>query len=183
MLSLDVTIPGPPVGQSRGRAGVVMTKNGPVMVNGRPIVRVHDPAKSRTWKATAQDHIRDAMAGRELLEGPVVAIVESWIPLPATQHRKRAPVAAGWNLGAKDSDNLAKAVLDSANGVAWVDDRCVALLISAKMTAAQGEPPRVRLRAMKLSTFRAMSEAIVEVALRLDNAAVERTIESVGAGR
>lgn len=167
---LDVTIPGAPVGQARGRAGAVYTKNGPLLVNGRVIVKVHDPAKSRTWKATAQDHIRAAMDERPLFDGPLCVVVESWFACPTSEHRKREPVPARWNVGAKDVDNLAKAVLDAANGVAWVDDRSVALLLSVKLTAAQGDPPKVRMVATPLGQMRSTMTAIGDLLERVEEA-------------
>lgn len=153
--SVTATIPGAPVGQARGRAGAIYRKGpgGPVPVmtkTGRVIVNVHDPIKSRNWKATAQAHYAAALGDRSPLEGPIVVVVESIFALPVSGYRKRDPRKREWNQGQKDVDNLAKAALDAANGVLWKDDREVAILVSFKVTAAQDELPGVRVTATEI---------------------------------
>lgn len=161
---INVKIPGPPVGQARGRAGVVYRKGAdgrpePVTVpskwpggTDRVVTKVHDPAKSRDWKGTAQEHILRAVkaSGGKALQGPILAVVENVFALPKGRELKASARPTEWNVGAKDIDNLAKAALDAGNGVAWGDDREIALLVTWKRTAAQGELPYVRLRAWEL---------------------------------
>ncbi len=150
---LDIFLPGEPVAQGRGRAGVVYRKGGvPVMVNGRPMVRVHDPEKSRSWKGTAQVHIQEAMAGEPLLEGPLRVEILAIFTCPKSAWKKRAPVPRRWHTGAKDTDNIAKAVLDSGLGVLYVDDGQVAELRVRKVIGAQGEAPGVHLQVEEIAT-------------------------------
>lgn len=47
--------------------------------------------------------------------------------------------AACWRPSTPDGDNIAKAVMDALNGIAWTDDAVVCELVSRKRYAAQGE--------------------------------------------
>jgi Holliday junction resolvase RusA-like endonuclease len=61
-------------------------------------------------------------------------------PRPASKTRKRGENPPYPKAGKPDADNLAKAVLDALNGLAWNDDSQVAILYVAKWV---GEPGRV----------------------------------------
>lgn len=50
-------------------------------------------------------------------------------------------------MNSKDVDNIAKAVLDSGNGICWIDDRQIAVLHICKLIGAQNEAPHVRVHA------------------------------------
>jgi Holliday junction resolvase RusA-like endonuclease len=136
--TLYVTIPGEPIAQGRGRA---------VRVGAG--VRVVDPKRSRNWKATAQAHMREAMGTNPVPDGPVRVEIDAVWP-PQGPPRKRHPRPEAWRPKSPDADNVAKAVLDAGNGVLWLDDRQVVDLRIMKTHAAQGAPPRVVVRVMKL---------------------------------
>lgn len=117
-----ITIPLPPQGKGRGRA---------VRIGAG--VRVITPAKTRNYEATVADLARAAV-GDLLLEGPLG--VKIWAVFPRSQElckvykktgRPKHPTAWLWAHRVRiDVDNIAKTILDSLNGVAWVDDRQVA---------------------------------------------------------
>ncbi len=100
-------------------------------------------AKSRTWKATAQCHMRDAMAGASPLQGALSVEIAATFTCPRSHWRKRAPLPRRWHISRPDADNLAKAVKDAGKGVLWLDDSQVAHLIVVKVIGAQGEAPRL----------------------------------------
>ena len=129
---LIISIPGEPVAQARPRIAVVA---------GRP--RAYDPKTSRDWKATAQQHARDQMAraGAAMFTGPVCVSISFVFTRPQTTYRKRKPRGREPKTTKPDADNLAKAVLDALNGVAWIDDRQVYELHMVKLVGAQGEAP------------------------------------------
>lgn len=133
---LEISIPGEPCAQGRPRFAR----------RGRFVV-AYDPAKSRNWKATAQQHMRDAR-GPDVppLQGPVSCEISATFTCPKGDWRKREPQSRRWHWKKPDPENVAKAVLDAATGVLWLDDSQVARLVVVKAIGAQGEAPRVWLR-------------------------------------
>lgn len=151
-MRLEVTIPGPPVAQGRGKVGKWKSKDG------REGVTVRDPTKSRNWKATAQGHMQVVAA--QALEGverwdpasPLLLTIKAVFPCPASQYRKTTPVPRRRACGSRnDCDNLAKAVMDAGNGVLWLDDGQIAVLHVEKWIGAQGEAPYVKLTVEELA--------------------------------
>lgn len=146
-MRLEVTIPGPPVAQGRGKVGRWKAKDG------REGVTVRDPAKSRNWKATAQEHMFSAALAFDWADysGFVATVplrldVTAVFACPTGQYRKTTPVARRRATGSRnDCDNLAKVVMDAGNGVLWLDDGQIAELHVEKWIGAQGEAPYVRL--------------------------------------
>ena len=137
-----VKILGEPCAQGRGRAGAVMTKHGPLLVNGRPIIKVRDPEKSRDWKGAASWAMKEVYRGAPLA-GPLSVTIEAVFTCPRSQWRKREPLKRRPHTKRGDIDNLAKAVLDAATGVLWLDDAQVWQLSARKVIGHQGEAPYV----------------------------------------
>jgi len=136
---LAIVIPGEPCAQGRPR----FARRGAHMV-------AYDPTKSRNWKATAQAHMRAAMAGAQPMQGPVGCELQATFTCPAGDWRKRSPRLRRWHAKRPDGENVAKAVLDAATGVLWLDDAQVARLDVWKLIGAQGEAPGVRLLVWQL---------------------------------
>jgi Holliday junction resolvase RusA-like endonuclease len=136
------TIPGLPHGQGRPRA-----------VRRGAFVGVHERPEDRSWKAYAQGCYQQALfRGAHLVAGPpplffdpVRVEIEATWPCPKSAKKadraRRRP-----RVGKPDCDNLAKAVLDAANGVLWVDDAQVAELVVRRWVGVEGEAPRVEVR-------------------------------------
>lgn len=82
-----------------------------------------DP-RVKAWQTLVSQHARLAMAGREPFTCPVSVTLTFFLPT-----RRRV-----------DADNLSKAVLDSLNGIVFVDDNQVAKLTIYKLHAT---PPGV----------------------------------------
>jgi Holliday junction resolvase RusA-like endonuclease len=114
----------------------------------------YDPKKSRTWKATAQDHMVAAMAGAPPLLGALSCEIAATFTCPASEHRKTIPQPRRWHAKKPDSENVAKAVLDAATGVLWLDDSQVSRLVVVKAIGAQGEPPRLWLKVEQIVELR-----------------------------
>jgi Holliday junction resolvase RusA-like endonuclease len=146
-MRLEVTIPGPPVAQGRGKVGKWRSKDG------REGVTVRDPTKSRNWKATAQEYMlavrRENWSEAPIhypADRPLALMIEVVFLCPPSQHRKKWPIPRRRACGSRnDADNLAKAVMDAGNGVLWLDDGQIAVLHVEKWVGAQGEAPYVRL--------------------------------------
>ncbi len=78
----------------------------------------------------------------ELLEGPCVCRITAVFPRPKSKTTKRGPNLRILHTGKPDCDNVAKAVCDALNGVAWKDDSQVCQLRIDKFVAAEGENAR-----------------------------------------
>lgn len=126
--SLDFVIPLKPVPCPRPRT----TRSG----------RTYYPKSYETWRYG--DGIPEGQAGAldyvgfhrldPPLEGPLLAFVESVLPLPVTVTRDYPQY---------DVDNYAKSILDvvtKAGGI-WKDDEQVAALVSCKRYVERGESP------------------------------------------
>lgn len=136
--SFTVSLPLAPQPQQRAR--IARTRRG---------VRLMDPERSRAWKEAAGLLLGAAArrAGWRMPEPgvPLEVTMRATFACPKAEQR-RAPVGPRWHAKATaDADNVAKAILDSANGVLWPDDRQVARLAVEKVIGAPGEPPRVDL--------------------------------------
>ncbi len=129
---MKIEIPGEPVAQGRPKA---------TTVNGR--ARVYDPAKSRNWKATAQQHMLAQRANGAVLDGPLAVTITAIFTMPKSRYRKREPRPREWHTKRPDADNIAKCVKDAGTGVLWMDDSQIAVLTVEKVTGAQGEAPGV----------------------------------------
>jgi len=140
-----VIIPGEPVAQGRGRAFGFKRADGGIGV------RVFDPKKSRDWKATAQQHMVEAMGSSEPFDGPIRLVVEARFTLPKSSWRKREPVGRTWHCKRPDGDNVLKAVKDAAKGVLWLDDCQVCDAQVIKLNGAQGEAPRISVQVEQLA--------------------------------
>lgn len=138
---LRIEIPGEPVAQGRPRAFR--------LPNGQ--IRAYDPAKSRTWKADARSVMRALYGGGVLIAGPVAVAIRAVFTCPKSDFRKTQPRPRRAHAKRPDAENVAKAVLDAATGVLWVDDAQVCRLEVEKVIGAQGEAPRVEILIEALS--------------------------------
>lgn len=151
----EIWIPGKPVAWAR--AGDHRLPDGRVIK--------YDRDKQRSWKA---QFVADAK--RQLLDQgallplfcfePVRLVIVVGSALPNSEHRKRAPVPASWNVRGRDWDNLGKLVSDAGNNLLWSDDRQVVCGEVMKMFMPQGEPAGVGV----------FAEAVPD--LRLDGASL-----------
>lgn len=130
MTTYTFTVPGIPVAKGRPRA--VKTNAGHI--------RVYTPDATANFEARVRAAAQQA--GVRVQEGPIsLTVLATWPTRGAP--RKRDPRKSEWKTTRPDADNVAKAVLDSMAGVAWIDDSQVVHLIVEKWHAAQGEPPCV----------------------------------------
>ena len=116
-MNLTFTFNGEPVPQSRPRFG----RGG----------RVYEPARMTAFKSAIRAAASAAMAGSSPLSEPVACTLRFFRKFKATAR----------NFG--DADNLAKAVLDAVNGLAFVDDSQVTSLLIQKFQ--DRENPRVEV--------------------------------------
>lgn len=105
-LALQFSIPGEPVGQPRPR---IFRGGG----------RKSDSAASAAWKAAAKEIFALRLEEFHLPSplfpsGPVALALVAYFPLPAGEHRKRAPRPERWHVARPDVDNALKTTMDAA---------------------------------------------------------------------
>ena len=101
-------------------------------------------------KALAQMCYRQA--GGKILEGPLECEIISTFGRPQNLITKRKPMHQEWYPRKCDADNLAKAILDALNGVAWQDDRQVTRLVCEKRMACDLANGWMKITIRKLTT-------------------------------
>jgi len=68
------------------------------------------------------------LAGVTAMDGPVAVQIWVYEKRPESRERKSVRGKTTWKATGKDADNLAKAVCDALNGIAYADDKQVCLL-------------------------------------------------------
>ncbi len=107
-------VPGAPVGKGRARIGKVGNH-----------ARMFTPPKTASYEGLIAHAGHAAMAGRPLIEGAVLVVLDICIGVPASwSKRKQAAALAGqvYPTTKPDKDNIIKAIYDGLNGVVWKDD-------------------------------------------------------------
>lgn len=120
-------VPGDPVPQPRPR---VSTRGG--------FSRAYVPSTHAVHPYRQAVALAAKAAGCEPHPEPVNVVIDFVFGRPKSHLRKSGVRAHAPQLPRADLDNMAKAVLDSLNGVAWIDDSQVARLVVEKSYAAEG---------------------------------------------
>lgn len=113
-MSVRFVVPGQPVGKGRPRIGKVGNH-----------ARMFTPAKTVSYEGLIAHEASQAMAGRDLFEGPcdVRMVIECMVPASWSQKKQRQALAGDIRPTTKpDVDNIVKAIFDGINGVVWKDD-------------------------------------------------------------
>lgn len=120
------TVPGVPQGKGRPR----VTRNG-----------TFTPKKSRDYEKKVRD-CYIAQGGQMFPDDtPLFASITAIFPIPSSLSKKRRALFNGKRHCKKpDADNVAKAILDALNGVAYRDDSAVSSLLVYK---SYGDDARV----------------------------------------
>lgn len=114
---------------------------------------VSDNERLRPWRDTVAWHVRDAMAGREPLTGPLEVNATFVLPRPPSAPKRR------WAPEKKpDLDKLLRALLDAATtGGAWVDDAQVVAVTARKVYATPTVLPQVQFLVVRLADSNEMA--------------------------
>lgn len=126
MNDIIFTVPGVPQGKGRPR----VTRNG-----------AFTPKKTRDYEKKVRD-CYIAQGGQMFPDDtPLFASITAIFPIPSSLSKKRRALFNGKRHCKKpDADNVAKAILDALNGVAYRDDSAVSSLIVGK---SYGDDARV----------------------------------------
>ena len=77
-------------------------------------------------------------AGATPGRGPVSVVIDAVFVRPKYHKTKKGLKVSAPELPRQDVDNVAKAVLDALNGIAWVDDTQVQRLVVEKSYGTEG---------------------------------------------
>lgn len=100
-------------------------------------VRFTPPAQRAQMKAIGMLANRQ-MAGAEPFDGPIKVQIRATYEPPKSWSRAKQGQAK-WKTSLPDADNLAKLVLDSLNGIVWIDDARVCDLSIQKRYGLKSE--------------------------------------------
>jgi Holliday junction resolvase RusA-like endonuclease len=108
---IQFTVPGVPVGKGRPR----VTKYG-----------TYTPRKTKDYEELVR-RCWQTQSGQGFSGGiPLLAFIVAYFPIPKRTSKKKAAAMDGtFHLHKPDSDNIAKAVLDALNGLAYPDDSAI----------------------------------------------------------
>lgn len=136
LTNIAFTIPGEPQGKGRARA----TRTG----------RMYTPAKTAAYESLVAMAAQQAMQQHPPLESALAVEIEAVHTVPASWSKKRRHEAMSGIRRPSvkpDADNIAKAVADGGNGIAWRDDRQIVSLLVRKV---YGETPCVHVNVAAL---------------------------------
>ena len=128
MKDIIFTVPGVPQGKGRPR----VTRNG-----------TFTPKKTRDYEKKVRECYIEAGGHMFPDDAPLYADITAVFPIPSSLSKKRRALFNGRSHCKKpDADNVAKAILDALNCVAYRDDSAVSHI---SMTKIYGEDPHVRV--------------------------------------
>ncbi|MFY1054686.1 RusA family crossover junction endodeoxyribonuclease [Ectopseudomonas khazarica] len=136
---VSFVVPGEPVGKGRPR---LSTRHG--------FARMHSTDKTIAYEGLIAHAAQQVMAGRDLIEGPVMVELHIALSIPQSMSKKRKALAAAGDLfptKKPDMDNVIKAIYDGLNGVVWKDDVQV---VDAHVRKRFGDTPGVSVRVVPL---------------------------------
>ena len=134
MIRREFTIPGPPHGKERART---------VLQAGR--VHSYTPEKTALYERLVGECYNFTHPGAKRLTGPVELKITAFFAIPKSwsQAMKQKALAEIIRPTVKsDYDNIAKAVTDGLNGIAWDDDKQV---VDAYISKKYAVNPRVEV--------------------------------------
>ena len=136
---MKFVIPGPPVGKGRPRA---------VMQGGK--LHTYTPAATAEYEAKVRHCWRASRLPGFGADTPVAVTITACHPIPASASKKARQAMEGNTvlpMRKPDADNIAKAVLDALNGLAYADDKQVVCLTVCKRYGA----PRVVVELLEVT--------------------------------
>lgn len=124
--------------------GVIMPPL-PKPMRGRYHIQMYTPAEVRKWQYDLKRSASEQMNGRSPLIGALAMSIAIYLPIPKSMPKKSRVLAEDEMLYAStrpDCDNYAKAIADSLNGVAYLDDGQIGKLVIEKLYSNK---PRVEI--------------------------------------
>ncbi|MEC4168362.1 RusA family crossover junction endodeoxyribonuclease [Pseudomonas sp. MS-1(2024)] len=136
---VSFVVPGEAVGKGRPRVSTI---------GGH--ARMFTPPKTANYETLIAMAAQQAMAGRELIGGPVLVEMKIMVSVAASWSKKKtAEALAGDVMPTKkpDADNVLKAICDGINGIVFKDDVQV---VNVSLSKRFSETPGVSVRVVPL---------------------------------
>ncbi|OZY58603.1 hypothetical protein CJF39_15165 [Pseudomonas lundensis] len=136
---VSFVVPGEAVGKGRPRVSTI---------GGH--ARMFTPQKTANYETLIAMAAQQAMAGRELIDGPVLVEMKILVSVAASWSKKKtAEALAGDVMPTKkpDADNVLKAICDGINGIVFKDDVQV---VNVSLSKRFSETPGVSVRVVPL---------------------------------
>ncbi len=136
---VSFVVPGEAVGKGRPRVSTI---------GGH--ARMFTPQKTANYETLIAMAAQQAMAGRELIGGPVLIEMKIMVSVAASWSKKKtAEALAGDVMPTKkpDADNVLKAICDGINGIVFKDDVQV---VNVSLSKRFSETPGVSVRVVPL---------------------------------
>jgi Holliday junction resolvase RusA-like endonuclease len=129
MMTLQFTIPGPPVGKGRPRFSTQ---------GGRP--RSYTPAVTRDYESLIAARATEAMRGHPPLQTQLTVYISASMSIPLSWSKAKRKAALDGDIypARPDVDNIAKTVLDGMQGVVFENDSQVTYLKVTKKYTEEG---------------------------------------------
>lgn len=115
MTAISFIIPGTPVGKGRPR----FAKRG-------NFVQTFTPEKTANYENLVKVKAEQAMAGRQMIDGPVEVSIRLIVTPPASWSQKKQREALEGRIfptSKPDIDNVLKGIMDACNEIVWKDDK------------------------------------------------------------
>lgn len=110
--------------------------------------KVFNQGDYTSYKNVVKGHAARITSG--LLDGPLEAEIDFYLPIPESWTKKRKEQArSGFELPAKksDIDNYIKSIFDACNGILYVDD---ALIVRVSARKWYSDEPRIEFRVRQI---------------------------------
>ena len=136
---VSFVVPGEAVGKGRPRVSTIGGQ-----------ARMFTPPKTANYETLIAMAAQQAMAGRELIGGPVLVEMKIMVSVAASWSKKKtAEALAGDVMPTKkpDADNVLKAICDGINGIVLKDDVQV---VNVSLSKRFSETPGVLVRVIPL---------------------------------
>jgi len=136
---MKFSVPGTPKAQPRAKA---------TTIGGR--ARMYTPKSADAFKASVA--LAAQQAGVKPSEGAVGIALYFVFPRPKNKVWKTRLMLTEYHTKKPDLDNLAKAVMDALDGIAWRDDAQVAWMSLSKVIAEGDEASQTIVKIVELKT-------------------------------
>lgn len=133
-LIVNFIIPGPP--QGKARAKVYRNHN---------IVRAVTPEKTVLYENLVKTCYQELNMSQYFNEQALVMVIDAYYDIPKSTSKKKAEDMLNGSIRPTkkpDSDNIAKAIMDALNGVAFKDD---SQIVELRIRKHYGKSPKVQV--------------------------------------
>ena len=122
---ISFVVPGTPVGKGR-----------PKFARRGAFVSAYTPERTASYENLVKVVAAQAMAGRQIIEGPVEVVLVIHVQAPESWSKKKKSEALSGALAPTskpDLDNIIKGIFDAMNGVVFKDDKQVSFVTAQKL--------------------------------------------------